>query len=145
MSSWHARDYHSALDGLHQYFDYTMPNQSHSRYPYACLNLAVLQADFGCPQEALPAIAEAINAARESGDDSCLAYCLSWLHHLRFVDRSEEAQDLANKMLGSEDQSLAFLLQQAKKYGLRSLESSILVSQARAVIASVCIEPGPRE
>jgi anaphase-promoting complex subunit 5 len=114
-----------------------MPNQSHSRYPYACLNMAVLQADFGCHEEALPAIAEAINAARESSDHSCLAFSLSWLYHFRLVDRSEETQVWANKMLGADDAGLTYLRQQARRYELRSLESSILVSQTRVVIARV--------
>lgn len=138
LSSWRGGDYVSALDDLHRYYDYAMPNDNRSQYPYACLNMAVLQADFECYEEALPAINEAISAARECKDHSCLAFCLSWLHHFSLIDQSAETQEWARKLIGTHDGGLSYLRHQANAYELRGLESSLLLSQANAAIARVC-------
>lgn len=110
-----------------------------SRYPYACLNMAVLQADFDCFEEALPAIKEAITTAREAKDHDCLAFCLSWLYHFSLVDRSEDTQRFASDMLGGSGAGLSYLLQQAHEQKLYDLEISMLIGQAKAALASVSL------
>ena len=81
LDAWRSGDYTSAFDNLHRYFDYTMQSRDRTFYQYALLNLAVLQADFGCYTEAIPAMQEAIATARENKDTTCLNFCMSWLYH----------------------------------------------------------------
>lgn len=114
-----------------------MPEHDRSQYPYACLNMAVLQADFGSFEEALPAINEAISAAREAKDYNCLAFCLIWLYHFNLHHSTESTRKLTTNMLGSDDAGLAYLRQQAKEHKLHNLESSILLSQTNAITSKV--------
>lgn len=108
-----------------------------SQYPYACLQMAMLQSDFGCFEEALPAINEAITAAREAKDYKCLAYCLAYLYTLNLQNSTEETRQLTRNMLGSDDAGLAYLRQQAKENRMYKLESSMLLCQAQAAYSKV--------
>lgn len=80
LEAWKARNYPSSFDNLHRYFDYTMQSGARGLYQYALLNLAILNADFGCFSEAITAMQEAIVTARENHDMPCLNYSLSWLN-----------------------------------------------------------------
>ena len=97
LDSWRAGDFASAFDNLHRYFDYTMQSRDRTFYQYALLNLAILQADFGCHNEAIPAMQEAIATARENRDTVCLNYCMSWLYHF---GRAFPAQKLSIRETG---------------------------------------------
>ncbi|KAL1961512.1 hypothetical protein VTN77DRAFT_1653 [Rasamsonia byssochlamydoides] len=131
LDSWRAGDYPSAFDNLHRYFDYTMHNRDRSFYQYALLNLAILQADFGCYSEAVSAMQEAIAIARESHDMNCLNFCMSWLYHFGKAF-PEEMRDVQNTgMLGSEKEGLAFLKAKAKETEMWSLLSTTQLSEAK--------------
>lgn len=114
-----------------------MPEHDRSQYPYACMNMAVLQANFDCIEEALPAINEAISAAREAKDHNCLLFCLSWLYHFNSNQRFEKTRKLKENMLGSDHAALAYLKQQAKENELPSLEAALSLPRASVALAEV--------
>ena len=131
LDSWRAGDFTSAFDNLHRYFDYTMQSRDRTFYQYALLNLAILQADFGCHAEAIPAMQEAIATARENRDTICLNYCMSWLYHF---GRSFPAQMQAiseTGILGNEIEGLNFLKSRAKEAEMWTLLSTSLLSEAK--------------
>ncbi|KAI9715902.1 MAG: hypothetical protein M1812_005722 [Candelaria pacifica] len=131
LDSWRAGDYPSSFDNLHRYFDYTMHNRDRTFYQYALLNLAILQADFGCYSEAIAAMQETISSARENKDVACLNFSLSWLYH--FIKTHPGAMSEAGKgaMLGTEREGIAFLKAKAKESGMWSLLSTSLLSEAK--------------
>ncbi|KAJ5555589.1 hypothetical protein N7535_008024 [Penicillium sp. DV-2018c] len=132
LDAWRAGDYTSAFDNLHRYFDYNM-HASHDRsaYQFALLNLAVMQADFECFNEAISAVQEAVAIARESHDMHCLNFCMSWLYHFSKAF-PEQMRDVQNSgMLGNEKEGLAFLKFKAKETDMWSLMSTTLLSEAK--------------
>ncbi|KAE8148546.1 anaphase-promoting complex subunit 5-domain-containing protein [Aspergillus avenaceus] len=131
LDSWRAGDYPSSFDNLHRYFDYTMHSRDRSSYQYALLNLAILQADFGCYGEAVSAMQEAVSIARESHDMNCLNFCMSWLYHFgkAFPEQMKDVQNTG--MLGNEKEGLAFLKAKAKETDMWSLLSTTLLSEAK--------------
>jgi anaphase-promoting complex subunit 5 len=131
LDCWRAGDYASAFDNLHRYFDYTMQSRDRTFYQYALLNLAILQADFGCHSEAIPAMQEAISTARENKDVTCLNFCVSWLYHFGKAFPAEMKESRGSGMLGSETEALAFLKTKAKDAEMWSLLSTSLLSEAR--------------
>lgn len=131
LDSWRAGDYYSAFDNLHRYFDYAMQTKERAFYQYALLNLAILQADFGCHAEALPAMQEAIATARENKDTTCLNFCMSWVYHFGRAFPSEMKAIHDSGILGSEVEGLAFLKSRAKDAEMWSLLSTTLLSEAK--------------
>ena len=131
LDSWRAGDYTSAFDNLHRYFDYTMQSRDRVFYQYALLNLAILQADFGCYSEAIPAMQEAIATARENKDATCLNYCMSWLYHFGRAFPSEMKSIRDSGILGSETEGLAFLKSRAKDAEMWTLLSTSLLAEAK--------------
>ncbi|KAE8351487.1 anaphase-promoting complex subunit 5-domain-containing protein [Aspergillus coremiiformis] len=131
LDAWRAGDYPSSFDHLHRYFDYTMHTRDRSSYQYALLNLAILQADFGCYGEAVSAMQEAVSIARESHDMNCLNFCMSWLYHFgkAFPEQMKDVQNTG--MLGNEKEGLAFLKAKAKETEMWSLLSTTLLSEAK--------------
>ncbi|KAB8068062.1 anaphase-promoting complex subunit 5-domain-containing protein [Aspergillus leporis] len=131
LDAWRAGDYPSSFDNLHRYFDYTMHSRERSSYQYALLNLAILQADFGCYREAVSAMQEAVSIARESHDMNCLNFCMSWLYHFgkAFPEQMKDVQNTG--MLGNEKEGLAFLKAKAKETEMWSLLSTTLLSEAK--------------
>ncbi|KAF9888439.1 Anaphase-promoting complex subunit 5 [Aspergillus nanangensis] len=131
LDAWRAGDYPMAFDNLHRYFDYTLHSRDRSSYQYALLNLAILQADFGCHGEAVSAMQEAVSIARESHDMNCLNFCMSWLYHFgkAFPDQMRDVQNTG--MLGNEKEGLAFLKAKAKETEMWSLLSTTLLSEAK--------------
>lgn len=108
-----------------------MHNRDRTCYQYALLNLAILQADFGCLGEAVSAMQEAISIARETQDMHCLNYCMSWLYHCRKA-HPRALQDVQNTgMLGSDREALAFLQAKARESEMWSLLSTSLLGEAK--------------
>jgi len=113
-----------------------MQNRDRLFYQYALLNLAVLQADFGCYQEAVAAMQETVATARENKDMGCLNFSLSWLYHFgKAHPNAINASDKTN-MLGIERDGLAFLRVKAKESGMWSLWSSSFLSEAKMGLSS---------
>ena len=137
LDSWKAGDYPSSFDNLHRYFDYTMHHRDRTFYQYALLNLAILQADFGCLSEAVDAMQEAISTARENHDMGCLNYSLSWLYHFGKEHPDEMAEIQKQGVLGTEQEALAFLKLKAKESGMWSLLSTTLLSEAKLALCNV--------
>ena len=108
-----------------------MSNRDRYFYQYALMNLAVLQADFGCYKEAVAAMLETVSTARENRDMTCLNFALNWLYHFGRAHPELVRHLEANSMLGSNKESLAFLRVKAKESGMWTLWSSVLMSEAK--------------
>ncbi|KAM0249603.1 hypothetical protein ACHAP5_002729 [Fusarium lateritium] len=134
QNSWRAGDYPTAFDYLHRYFDYTMQNRDRLFYQYALMNLAVLQADFGCHKEAVAAMLETVSTARENRDMTCLNFALNWLFHFGRAHPDLVQSLESNSMLGTGKESLAFLRVKAKETGMWTLWSSVLLSEAKLTL-----------
>ena len=131
LDAWRAGDYPTSFDYLHRYFDYTMQYRDRLFYQYALMNLAVLQADFGCYKDAVSAMLETVSTARENRDMTCLNFALNWLFHFGRA-HPDLVQDLeSNSLLGAGKESLAFLRVKAKESGMWTLWSSVLLSEAK--------------
>ena len=137
LDSWKAGDYPSSFDNLHRYFDYTMQSRDRTFYQYALLNLAILQADFGCFTEAIAAMQETISTARENKDMACLNYSLSWLYHFGKAHPEEIGEIQKSGVLGTEKEALAFLKTKARDANMWSLLSTCLLSEARLSLTNV--------
>lgn len=107
-------------------------------YQYALLNLAILQADFGCYSEAITAMQETISTAREHNDMICLNYSLSWLYHFGKAHPEEMAEIREKGILGADKEALAFLKAKAKETNMWSLLSTSLLSEAKLALSNVC-------
>ncbi|KAK7537265.1 anaphase-promoting complex subunit 5-domain-containing protein [Phyllosticta citribraziliensis] len=136
FDSWRAGDYTSAFDNLHRYFDYTVQTREKTFYQYALLHMAILQADFGCFNEAIAAMNETIATARENQDMSCLNFGLSWLNHLAKSHPKEIDPSSCGGILGTERDGLAFLKAKAKESKNFSLLSSTLLREANMLLAN---------
>ncbi|KAI1379174.1 anaphase-promoting complex subunit 5-domain-containing protein [Hypoxylon crocopeplum] len=136
LDAWKAGDYSTSFDYLHRYFDYTMQNKDKSFYQYALMNLAVLQADFGCYKEAIAAMLETVSTARENRDMTCLNFALNWLFHFGRAHPEVTKELESNSMLGTGNESLAFLRSRAKETGMWTLWSSALMSEAKMRLSS---------
>lgn len=132
LDAWRAGNFPAAYDNLHRYFDYAINAVENTFCQYALLNMAILQADFGCPGEAAPALLEAIASARENNDSHCLNFCQSWLHHFRCAFKAEMEQlGTETGMVGEVSEALSTLRMRAKDEEMWSLLSSALLSEAR--------------
>ncbi|KAI8962642.1 anaphase-promoting complex subunit 5-domain-containing protein [Daldinia sp. FL1419] len=136
LDAWRAGDYSTSFDYLHRYFDYTMQNRDRSFYQYALMNLAVLQADFGCYKEAISAMLETVSTARENRDMTCLNFALNWLFHFGRAHPEVTKELESNSMLGTGKESLAFLRSRAKETGMWTLWSSTLTSEAKMSLSN---------
>jgi anaphase-promoting complex subunit 5 len=114
-----------------------MQTRDRTFYQYALLNLAILQADFGCFSEALAAMQESISTARENKDMACLNYSLSWLYHFGKVYPDEVREIQKSGVLGTDKEALAFLKAKAKDTNMWSLLSTCLLSEASLAISNV--------
>ena len=108
-----------------------MQNRDRLFYQYALMNLAVLQADFGCHQEAVTAMLESVATARENRDMTCLNFALNWLFHFGRAHPTLIRNMNSNSMLGVGKESLTFLRVKAKETGMWTLWSSVLLSEAK--------------
>ena len=108
-----------------------MENRDRLFYQYALMNLAVLQADFGCLKEAVAAMLETVSTARESRDNTCLNFALNWLFHFGRVHPRLVGELESNSMLGSGKESLGYLRVKARESGMWTLWISALLSDAK--------------
>jgi anaphase-promoting complex subunit 5 len=108
-----------------------MQNRDRLFYQYALMNLAVLQADFGCFSEAVAAMLETVSTARENKDMACLNFALNWLYHFGKAHPKITSGAKSTNMLGVEREGLAFLRIKAKETGMWTLWSSSLLSEAK--------------
>ena len=95
------------------------------------MNLAVLQADFGCFEEAVAVMLETVSTARENKDMACLNFALNWLYHFGKSHPNLIKSAVSTNMLGVEREGLAFLRIKAKETGMWTLWSSSLLSEAK--------------
>ncbi|EGD86152.2 hypothetical protein H112_07080 [Trichophyton rubrum D6] len=136
LDSWKAGDHPSSLDHLHRYFDYTVHTRDRTFYQYALLNLALLQADFGCLGEAISAFQETIAIGRETHDMNCLNYSMTWLYHFGKISPDELAEIHNTGMLGADKEALAFLQAKAKEAEMWGMLSTALLSEGRLELAN---------
>ena len=108
-----------------------MQSRERNFYQYALLNLAILQADFGCFPEAMAAMHETISAARESRDVVCLNYSLSWMYHFSKAHPKETGKIQESGMIGTDKEALSFLKSKAKDTQMWSLLSTSLLGEAK--------------
>ena len=135
FDAWRAGDFTGATENLHRYFDYTVRNRDKTLYQYALLHMAILQADFGCFDEAVAAMNETIATARENQDANCLNFSLSWLGHLNKVYPNDLKKAGYAGMLGPEKDRLAFLGEKAREMKNWSIVSSTLLSEANLAMS----------
>jgi anaphase-promoting complex subunit 5 len=95
------------------------------------MNLAVLQADFGCFDEAVAAMMETVSTARENKDMPCLNFALNWLYHFGKAHPNIIKGTDSTNMIGVEREGLSFLRIKAKESGMWTLWSSSLLSEAK--------------
>ncbi|KAL6698458.1 anaphase-promoting complex subunit 5 domain-containing protein [Trichoderma pleuroticola] len=131
LDAWRAGDYTTAFDFLHRYFDYTMQHRDRLFYQYALMNLAVLQADFGCYKEAMTAMLETVATARETRDMTCLNFSLNWLFHFGQAHPDLIRGLQSDNLLGTGKETMAFLRVKARESGMWTLWSSVLLSEAK--------------
>lgn len=113
-----------------------MQNRDRLFYQYALMNLAVLQADFGCFEEAVAAMLETVSTARENKDMACLNFALNWLYHFGKAHPKIISSTESTNMLGVEREGLAFLRIKAKETGMWTLWSSSLLSEAKLCMST---------
>lgn len=95
------------------------------------MNLAVLQADFGCFDEAVAAMLETVSTARENKDMACLNFALNWLYHFGKAHPDTIKGTDSTNMLGVEREGLAYMRVKAKETGMWTLWGSSLLSEAK--------------
>ncbi|XP_009588934.1 anaphase-promoting complex subunit 5 [Nicotiana tomentosiformis] len=90
LNSLYHQDYHTALENIHRYFDYSAGTEgcdfipssstgcsSFGRYEVALLCLGMMHFHFGHPKQALEVLTEAVRVSQQQNNDSCLAYTLA--------------------------------------------------------------------
>jgi anaphase-promoting complex subunit 5 len=97
--------------------------------------MAILQADFGCFDEAVAAMNETIATARENQDAACLNFSLSWLSHLSKAYPNDLKKTGYAGMLGPEKDRLAFLAEKARETKSWAVLSSTLLSEAKLALS----------
>ncbi|CAH1766650.1 14022_t:CDS:10, partial [Entrophospora sp. SA101] len=104
-------DYEGALNNFYKYSN-CCPLEAENRnwYQYVLLNLVVLHTRFGHKEQAILAIKEAIEMARDCNDQECLRFALSWLYRLKATD-----QIPIDNVGPTEQQLLDSLILKAKK------------------------------
>ncbi|KUI72755.1 Anaphase-promoting complex subunit 5 [Cytospora mali] len=136
LEAWKSGDYPTSFDYLHRYFDYTMQNSDREHYHYALLNLAVLQADFGCYKDSISTMLETIATAREKKDQSCLNFALNFFYNFS-LQHSHLVENLESTSVSATGrETLAFLRVKAKETGMWSTWSSALLSEAKQGLIS---------
>lgn len=136
LEAWRSGDYPTSFDYLHRYFDYTMQNSDREHYHYALLNLAVLQADFGCYKDAVSTMLETIATARERRDTSCLNFALNFFYNFG-LQHPQLVEDLeSTSMSATGRETLAYLRVKARDTGMWSTWSHALLSEAKQGLVS---------
>lgn len=113
-----------------------MQNSDREHYHYALLNLAVLQADFGCYKDSVSTMLETIASAREQKDQSCLNFALNFFYNFS-LQHPHLVEDLESSTVSATGrETLAFLRVKAKETGMWSTWSSALLSEAKQGLIS---------
>jgi anaphase-promoting complex subunit 5 len=119
---------------MHSYFDNTVLDPKTPYHPYAMLNMAICNAEFGCYSEAVTSILQCVTTARENKDTQCLNYALNWLYHFT-QQHPQYAKDIeAANTLGSGKEGLAYLRVRAKDVGMWVLCSAALLGEAKLIL-----------
>lgn len=113
-----------------------MQQSDREHYHYALLNLAVIQADFGCYKDAVSTMLETIATAREKRDPSCLHFALNFFYNfgLQHPHLVEDLESTSMSATGRE--TLAFLRVRAKETKMWSTWSHALLSEAKQGLVS---------
>ncbi|EXX60944.1 anaphase promoting complex subunit 5 [Rhizophagus irregularis DAOM 197198w] len=112
-------EYEGALTNFYKYSNFCPDDpENRSWYQYVLLNLVVLHAKFGHKEQAILAIREAIEMARENNDQECLRFALSWLYRLKSSD-----QTTGTHVSASEQQMLESLISKAKQANFMYLQA----------------------
>lgn len=106
-------------------------------YQNVLLQMATVQADFGCYNEAMSAMDQAISVARENKDKLCLHYCLSWLHQMRLSSSQQMSKHDEEALLGAEASGLEYLKNIARKDDVPGIQVQSLLTEARYHLAKV--------
>ncbi|KAI9025504.1 anaphase-promoting complex subunit 5-domain-containing protein [Hyaloraphidium curvatum] len=130
-------EYVVAVDSLRRFFDRTIlldapvdsedvsPKEPQPRYQYALLHLASVHAAFGYTNEAITALLECQDIARENHDAACLKFCRLWMQNLQSQgDRSGTGR---NAILGT-------LAESSRKGGLSYLQALAELTIARQAL-----------
>jgi anaphase-promoting complex subunit 5 len=116
---------------MHSYFDNTVLDPRTPYHPYAMLNMAICNADFGCFGEAVSSILQCVSTARENRDTQCLNYALNWLYHFT-QQHPQYVKDIeAANTLGSGKEGLAYLRGRSKDIGMWVLCTAALLGEAK--------------
>ena len=99
--------------------------------------MAVLHADFGSYEEALAAMHETVAIARENKDMTCVNFCVSWLYYYRTIYCRQRGLGGHQPLLGSNEETLAFLKEKANQEKLWNILSSALLNEAELDVAMV--------
>lgn len=119
---------------MHSYFDNTVLDPKTPYHPYAMLNMAICNAEFGCFSEAVSSILQCVTTARENKDTQCLNYALNWLYHFT-QQHPQYAKDIeAANTLGNGKEGLAYLRVRAKDVGMWVLCSAALLGEAKLIL-----------
>ncbi|KAI9263282.1 anaphase-promoting complex subunit 5-domain-containing protein [Phascolomyces articulosus] len=102
-------EYQGALTSLHRFFDYCLLSTETPMYQYALLSLGVLEAKFGHAQQALAALDEALDIARENQDENCLNEVLSWIRFIKGNDSSLTDQYPMYSLADESNPNVAYL------------------------------------
>lgn len=130
LHAWRTGDYKQANENLRSYFDFASLKHPNSRYQYALLNLAMMQADFGCREEAIWAIQEAIRTAREYRDSVCLNFCLSWV-----TEMQAEFPGHYSHVAADDENTLRYLKAKAQESSMPDLHSTVYLAETRQLMA----------
>ncbi|KAB5547055.1 anaphase-promoting complex protein [Coniochaeta sp. 2T2.1] len=134
LDAWRRGDYTASLEYMHSYFDNTVLDPKTPYHPYAMLNMAICNAEFGCFSEAVTSILQCVTTARENKDTQCLNYALNWLYHFTQA-HPEYAKDIeAANTLGNGKEGLAYLRVRAKDVGMWVLCSAALLGEAKLIL-----------
>lgn len=113
-----------------------MQNSDREHYHYALLNLAVLQADFGCYKDAVSTMLETIATAREKRDTGCLNFALNFFYNFG-LQHPQLVEDLeSSTMSATGRETLAYLRVKARETGMWSTWSHALLSEAKQGLVS---------
>lgn len=106
-------------------------------YQNVLLQMATVQADFGCYSEAKSAMDQAISVARENKDKQCLHYCLSWLHQFRLSGKQDMSKEDEQALLGPGASGLEYLKNVSEKDDVPGILIPTLFTAARYYLTKV--------
>lgn len=119
---------------MHSYFDNAVLDPKTPYHPYAMLNLAICNAEFGCFGEAVTSILQCVATARENKDTQCLNYALNWLYHFAQQHPEHARRIEAANTLGSGREGLAYLRVRARDVGMWVLCGAALLGEAKLML-----------